>query len=840
MPPQQKNPHMPSATVTSSSSSSSSSRQRPDRPMAEPHFSAPHWTAGSTKAALPPLTRGLNDNPSQMTTIPPYPQQIPPHQQQRPSSHDASGSVPSSKNRNIINPQQMPVPDPQQRHKSEQQKRHSVKEQQQQQPQQKPIDPPKSSIKQLGMFPGNDMNPSKLSSNSSSSSNRPTGYQQPPNYNQAMASRNMQPDQQHASVHSQKHPQQQQQQSQSIPESSFRLTDDMNRSTMDHMEMNSPPKQQQKAPSIFSPEWNDKSNVMPSLVQPPQNLTSKINGMNARPNSDSPKKHERSGRSDTPKKDKHRSSADTVANSLKSSSEKRSNSTAKRYNDPISSIPNVNAVQPPAYDTTSMPSSKHNMNVSVKRPHLDDSIKQESIDFRDTKHRRMDGFSAQSPSRSMQPTVLYDNKSSTSLNGIETNPDLVSSLLKESLFNDSKYPSLNPGSIGVQPPQQLLQAPAVPQQPPPMSIKIEKADPQPIPMDITTSVMHLPPQLKLEPGDNDHELKIKSEKKKKKEKHKHKEKDKDKTKDREERKKHKKDKDRHKERSNDMAVTATQTADGHNPIKITIPRDKLNLPATGAAIDMPPSNLRITIPKDRIKTPPPTASLKIKISKDMLESYGGGGGAVAQYAGGGFDATAPIIPAINQSHHSAGGGGSSKKKDKDRERGEKSSKSSKSLDYSKHNGNGSNGSSSNGGPASGNSAQQANNSRGTSSNPNKVREFINNFHQIDASCDEFYNSSNGSSSSINSSTGFVFNASSNQRTNPNDSNSTLLYLNQLNELHDYYIANYNQDNEVDSLLECLKTKYTSNPTLSINHALSIQHVCNTFFSKSEESDPSVS
>jgi hypothetical protein len=113
----------------------------------------------------------------------------------------------------------------------------------------------------------------------------------------------------------------------------------------------------------------------------------------------------------------------------------------------------------------------------------------------------------------------------------------------------------------------------------------------------------------------------KSEKKKKKKEHKeHKHKDKDKN--REERKhrhKHKdKDKDRHR----------GEKAEGSAPIKITIPKDKLNLSSTLDPVAG--TGLKIKIQKDRLKgtdstdsspQSAPSGGLKIKISKEVISNF---------------------------------------------------------------------------------------------------------------------------------------------------------------------------------------------------------------------------
>lgn len=115
----------------------------------------------------------------------------------------------------------------------------------------------------------------------------------------------------------------------------------------------------------------------------------------------------------------------------------------------------------------------------------------------------------------------------------------------------------------------------------------------------------------------------KSEKKKKKEKHKHKDKDKSKDKHKEHKHKHKeKDKDKKERNKGDEQTT--------EPIKITIPKDKLNLTGdTSTERKSPTGKLTLKIPKERLK--PETmmqtvqtvqtvakdvqGSLKIKISR---------------------------------------------------------------------------------------------------------------------------------------------------------------------------------------------------------------------------------
>ncbi|XP_052757087.1 cyclin-T isoform X2 [Galleria mellonella] len=159
------------------------------------------------------------------------------------------------------------------------------------------------------------------------------------------------------------------------------------------------------------------------------------------------------------------------------------------------------------------------------------------------------------------------------LNGIETDPTLVSNLLKESLAK--------PVPI------------TVPTERKSPEIKREPVEPLPVPPQ--------PEPTPLQPStESDHKHK---KEKKKKDKHKHKDRDKSK----EERKKHKKE----KKRESPPPVAAEVPADG--TLRITIPRDKL------AASP----GLKIKIPKDRLAAPPPppqSSGLKIKISKEVLET----------------------------------------------------------------------------------------------------------------------------------------------------------------------------------------------------------------------------
>lgn len=161
------------------------------------------------------------------------------------------------------------------------------------------------------------------------------------------------------------------------------------------------------------------------------------------------------------------------------------------------------------------------------------------------------------------------------VNGIETNPTLISTLLKET-------PS-------------IPHLPAVANS---SQSKQESSAPVPVPL-----------------SDNSKEAKDHHHKSKKKNKDKHKHKDKDRSKeDREKKKKHKdrdRDRHRHKEKHEGAMLTTTST-EPTEPIKIKIQKDKLPI--------------KIKIPKDVIKTEepasvqPPSLGLKIKIPRDIITS----------------------------------------------------------------------------------------------------------------------------------------------------------------------------------------------------------------------------
>ncbi|XP_065169043.1 cyclin-T2 isoform X2 [Atheta coriaria] len=179
-----------------------------------------------------------------------------------------------------------------------------------------------------------------------------------------------------------------------------------------------------------------------------------------------------------------------------------------------------------------------------------------------------------SSSASLSTSSLLSSTSQPIVNGIETNPTLISNLLKEA------------------PP--VLKLPT-----------------------ISGTVQEEPPTND-ESKDKEHGHKDK--KKKNKEKHKHK--DKEKSREEKEKKRKHKDKDKEKHKSKNRDKDKPHGSD--EPIKITISKDKIQHPPEVAPT--PSVGLKIKIPKDKIKTeiieplPPPqsTPAIKIKISKEVI------------------------------------------------------------------------------------------------------------------------------------------------------------------------------------------------------------------------------
>lgn len=185
-----------------------------------------------------------------------------------------------------------------------------------------------------------------------------------------------------------------------------------------------------------------------------------------------------------------------------------------------------------------------------------------------------------------------------SLNGIETDPTLVSNLLKESLAKPV------PITVQIEKKSPIIEK-EVRKEPEPVV-----APPAPVERPIEPLIPQPVPQIVNEESEHRHK-----KEKKKKEKHKHKDRDKSK----EERKKHKKDKEREKKKEEAAAAAAAASPQVAvappvaEALKITIPREKLSVSP----------GLKIKIPKDRLAVPPPPpqgSGIKIKIPKEVLET----------------------------------------------------------------------------------------------------------------------------------------------------------------------------------------------------------------------------
>ncbi|XP_055915504.1 cyclin-T isoform X2 [Eupeodes corollae] len=447
-----------------------------------------------------------------------------------------------------------------------------------------------------------------------------------------------------------------------------------------HQQQHQQQQQQQqlasKQSSIFSPEYIEKV---------PQSATnnggSKIGGHKTS-SRDSPKKSERS----TPKKDKSRSSSSMVDVNTTMSSRQPPPGYCKQPKQEQASV------IPPPYGAT-------NYGV-VKRPSSSMDMKQEEdLMLRDSKIRKIEMNPVSPPSSLKTSSSAFPGGT---VNGIETNPDLVSSLLKESLCSTSGFIKTDTLiKSEYQDPMQLFDPTmtTLPEQilqsNPPAAIKEEQ---------VISEV------IKMEDQSADS---VKLEKKKKKDKHKHKEKDK--SKDKEERKKHKKDKDRHKDRER-----GAEASESSEPVKIKINLSNSSNESSVSGVP-PPLGFKIKIPKDRIlgdisapmsgggagaggvggvnydgsagSAAPP---LKIKISKDKLDSSYSSVGNMDQQKTMGTGIQG--MSGYHQHHGSSGsnstsGGSSSssKKKDRDRDRDREKEKKRSSHDHSKMNGNSSNG-----------------------------------------------------------------------------------------------------------------------------------------------------
>lgn len=212
--------------------------------------------------------------------------------------------------------------------------------------------------------------------------------------------------------------------------------------SLDNMDLLSSPRQK----SIFSPEWNDKSNSMMSNNENSllSNLDHGSNGSDHSKQSTVSPTNKRAiiGDELNIKKEQqqmHRTSA--TAQMDKSMKMKRDSIT-------ISGMQYDKTLPPNLIDTK-----------AVKRPFADalDQIDPSDYAYRETKLRKTDIISP------TNAASLLDSKPNVggakgafgvALNGIETNPDLVSSLLKESL-SDTKFGTLDqkkmPSTVGQDP-----------------------------------------------------------------------------------------------------------------------------------------------------------------------------------------------------------------------------------------------------------------------------------------------------------------------------------------------------------------------------------------------------
>ncbi|XP_037908195.1 cyclin-T isoform X2 [Hermetia illucens] len=762
----------PYTSASSGSGHSSSRPPRPDRPQLVPDGQMHPSHGGSNKQpVLPNVPRPSSSRPPHGMPIPSgtsNTSQRLPHGPHDPNYHKNRSSIQPPNNPSIVSGHKSMS-------KSNDPQRSLLKD-----PSGRPIDPNKIPAKHSS---GSNMG----SSNNNSNSNMFTGPNvgatgidltrnvqqisqpqlqrpfvptnvQPPTYNQTISSRSNS----NSSLKYDQSVQQQQQQmhlqsgqKQSL-ESSFnqqqqassRQIDESSNNKTEQMEICSPTKyypqppsvqslpvqppqanlpqpvtSQSKTSSIFSPEWNDKVATHPNL---PLNTNSKTSsdsnldrpsvlGLGMKQNRESPKRSDRERRSETPKKDKTRPDQQPADPSKFSMQSDKRNSNKKVIDIPNQPMIQNTASGVPPYDTK----NQQALNLSgVKRPSEGVARLDEE---RDVKIRKVEPQLSPKSSSDQKQMYPFDQGGSvdssrsakpsysSTVNGIETDPDLVRNLLKESLCTDNKFlikpePILN--YVDIKPIEPLSDMETLPAQ----LLQNES----PIKETIKEEPSVLVPSLSTSGNTSgDAYSKSKAEKKKKKDKHKHKEKDK--SKDKEERKKHKKDKNKERSSGNEQE---------QNHVKLTIPKEKLNLTSLGPPPSLPTSELKIKIPKDRIRAeltqyqvddnvhtaqpalapPPQPSSLKIKISKDKIESY--------SHHSQHHSSSSYSSSGSHHSHHS------SKKKDrdrdKDREKDKKRSSSSSNNDHNKQNGSGSGG-----GSGSGLSESTSASTKNQSSNSNK-------------------------------------------------------------------------------------------------------------------------
>ncbi|XP_068149058.1 cyclin-T [Drosophila tropicalis] len=464
--------------------------------------------------------------------------------------------------------------------------------------------------------------------------------------------------------------------------------------------------QSKNSNSLFSPEWNDIKKEFPyshNGLLPPPALPApappghdyKLNNHNPR-DKESPKKE----RLTPTKKDKHRPTMPSMGGGTSGGGSGTSSVKPMlpphKIKPPHGSdmLPNT-----PLDSTGGNPSLKRANDNQYGLNKLDDI---EAMAISREKMRKVDNASG-------YPGGYDDKHQATPLsmsNGIETTPDLVRSLLKESLC-PSNPSLLKPDTLtmpGLKPPAELLE----PMPPTTVAIKKEPMTVNPnlssvstvpaAPMDIVgLTKLTSSGGVAVGVGDIKEESASKSEKKKKKDKHKHKEKDKSKDKsEKEERKKHKKDKQ--KDRSSSSSSKDT-----------SLPNDSLKLviKTNTASTANPNGSMQVQAPPAMAAAPP----LKLKISKNKVEpnNYSTAAGlptsSSSSYAdhvrgtssssdrGGNHAAIASYLTisgAVSNTNTSSSGtstssSSSSKRKHSDRDR-DKESKKSKSQDYSKYNG----------------------------------------------------------------------------------------------------------------------------------------------------------
>lgn len=411
------------------------------------------------------------------------------------------------------------------------------------------------------------------------------------------------------------------------------------------MQICTPPKQSSKPTSIFSPDWDDTEPapiINLKATRPPSNTSSIFN---TKPKTDSPKKEKH--RSETPhKKEKRSSEQSTTPTSQKQQPGPPDSKKVKTIPNIVCALPKQSQINQDI--KPSIQSQKRSFSSTQ------DLIKQEDgIDFREQKVRKLDtdlfgqdlpeNMFDVKPTKQLPPQLFNTNSNSNSqfdqfdafnsikeskpvlktfsgsqiVNGIETNPDYVNSLLQESLSsNDMKFTSTSLNTLNPITPLSSINSfsnlgPAKKLHDTSSGYGSIGQIPSELPETILEPLVHstiVEPIVVSEEGEHHHRNKSK----KKKDKHKHKDRSKDKeerSKDKEERKKHKKDKER-KEREKDdpgpfKIIFSKGDTEATGPFKIKIPKESIR-----GDLNAPQSS----------QTPP--SSLKIKISKDKFENYG--------------------------------------------------------------------------------------------------------------------------------------------------------------------------------------------------------------------------